>query len=117
MRGRANTLWEQEAYRLAHNIRRTNKARKHGTDVDAIPRTAEVLALLEAQDYRCAVTGVHLEPNVVGPSRPFQPSIDRIDNDEGYIEGNVRIVALLVNYAMARWGEAPLLALLHRGSD
>lgn len=112
MRGRANGPWDKEAARIASNLRRNNKLKEHGVADDDLLKSADVVALLETQGYRCAVTGVDLEPNPVGGAQPFQPSLDRIDNDEGYVLGNVRIVALIVNYAMSRWGEEPLRTLL-----
>lgn len=58
---------------------------------------------------KCEVTGVPFEGT--GKS-PFAPSIDRIDSRRGYEASNIRVVCLLVNYAMNTWGEAPLLALI-----
>lgn len=31
--------------------------------------------------------------------KPYQASLDRIDNNKGYVKGNVRFVALIFNYA------------------
>jgi hypothetical protein len=79
---------------LAHNLR----------DEDA-------LGMLASQKYRCAVSGVQL--SMEGPEadpfmRAFAPSLDRIDNDGGYIIGNCRLVCRIVNFAMGKWISRPL---------
>jgi hypothetical protein len=62
------------------------------------------------QSYRCAVTGVEFTFNDT-PKDPWQPSIDRIDSGRGYHLDNVRLVCLIANLAMNRWGEDTLRAL------
>lgn len=52
--------------------------------------------LLEAQEFRCALTGVPLTIEKVR-SPKITASLDRIDNKQGYIEGNVRWVHKKVN--------------------
>ena len=42
----------------------------------------------------------------------FRPSLDRIEPDHGYVKGNVRIVAFIVNLAMNEWGEEALWRLV-----
>lgn len=37
--------------------------------------------------------------------RPWAPSLDRIDNDKGYVEDNVRLVCVVANYAKGEWSE------------
>jgi hypothetical protein len=36
---------------------------------------------------------------------PYQASIDRIDNNIGYIKGNIRFVSLIYNYARNNFSE------------
>jgi len=60
----------------------------------------EYLARLwEEQEGRCALTGwtMQLEPS--DSTSPNQASLDRIDNQKGYIRGNVRFLCLMANYA------------------
>lgn len=45
----------------------------------------------------CPVLGVPLERNSEKGWWPYSPSIDRIDNDKGYISGNVRIISWRAN--------------------
>lgn len=89
------------------NRARTN-ARERGQafNLDA----AWVEKTLRDQKYRCAVTGI---PFVFlsGQHNPWQPSIDRIDNDRGYFTNNCRIVCLMANLAMNRWGAEALRTL------
>ena len=75
--------------------------------------TDHALELLKAQQFRCAVSGLPLAafPGSRSSYDPYGVSVDRIDPYEGYVEGNVRLVALIVNVAMSRWGEAPLLRM------
>lgn len=103
-------MWQETARRLAHNSART----RNGRHAPKTLTTQQVYDMLEAQDYRCAVTGVYLEPSLRGPSKPFQASIDRIDQDVGYEPENVRVVALIVNYAMNHWGEEAFRDLLRQ---
>jgi hypothetical protein len=93
------------ASKLVRNARGRAKGKKLQCDV-----TIEVLTqLLRAQDMKCAVSGLpfDLTANLdrKHTRNPFGPSIDRIDNSKGYIQGNVRIVLSAVNYGINEWGE------------
>ena len=80
--------------------------------------TAEYLwDLWNLQGGLCAVSGVKialpLGSNGFEKARsPFNASLDRIDNAKGYMEGNVRFVALIVNIAISNWGEQSLYDLV-----
>jgi hypothetical protein len=72
-------------------------------------------SLLVDQKWRCAVSGVELStPREAEKYRkdPFGPSLDRIIPDLGYVPGNVRVVANIVNSAMNEWGLDSLVKLL-----
>lgn len=74
----------------------------------------DVASLLDAQDWKCAVSGIDLIITNISNSRTqqaFKPSIDRIVPADGYVLGNVRIVCQIVNFAMNNWGEEPLVAM------
>jgi hypothetical protein len=106
--------WLKVADRLAGNMksgRRDQPQRAH----DVLNRV-DVLRLLRAQDYRCAVSGSYFTHNAFDDEKrdPFQPSTDRISSSAGYVHGNVRIVCLLVNLAMSSWGEEPLRKIAER---
>lgn len=61
--------------------------------------------LLEAQNRLCAVSGLVFNPEIVDKNgkRPFAFSIDRIDNSQGYLKTNVRLVCIIANFAMSDW--------------
>lgn len=69
----------------------------------------DVDRLLVDQGWRCAISGLSLIPPD-GKRRngfrqdPFGPSLDRISPRRGYVPGNIRIVAMMVNAAMNEWG-------------
>lgn len=72
--------------------------------------------LFHDQKFRCAVSGIPFEKPRSGkgknPRHPFGPSLDRIKPDLGYVPGNLRLVCLIVNLAMANWGEKYLHELV-----
>jgi hypothetical protein len=76
----------------------------------------DVLRLLESQKNRCAVTGIRF--NNAKPKnarmRPWAPSLDRIRSNEGYVNGNVRLVCAFANVAMNDFGEEILMTLLEK---
>jgi hypothetical protein len=42
---------------------------------------------------------------------PFSPSLDRIDCTQGYVAGNVRLVCLIVNFALNTFGDDAFLEM------
>lgn len=77
---------------------RTSKRRKE-TDLDL----QYLKDLWENQSGRCAITNI--EMSLDRHHAPFQASLDRIDNDKGYIKGNVRFICLITNYARNTWDD------------
>ena len=57
----------------------------------------DVLALLREQRARCFACGEHVVPAWTAANDPRQFSIDRINNDEAHLRGNVRIACLACN--------------------
>jgi hypothetical protein len=74
----------------------------------------EVYAALKETGFMCAVSGIpfdaNIKPNAQLPN-PWGPSIDRIEVRQGYSPGNIRIVCLIANLAMNRYGYDALLRL------
>ena len=60
----------------------------------------------------CSVSGLPLSTEWPdGGPNPWAPSIDRIDNSAGYVQGNVRLTAWAFNQARGAWDEGVLLTL------
>ena len=106
--------WTRTAERLAQ-ANRTRRHKRQRQD-DVLLTRVDVLRLLQEQGYTCPLSGSYFEPDPEGnsPASPYQPSLDRIDASAGYKPGNVRIVCLLINLAMNRWGEEPLRKIAER---
>lgn len=69
------------------------------------------LALWSRQDGCCALTGIPMtlerNPNGERFYMPFSPSLDRILASGGYTRDNVRLVCVIVNLALNRFGDGP----------
>lgn len=65
------------------------------------------------QDHRCAISGLAFDvgKSLTGRRRPYAPSIDRIDNAEGYTMENVRLVASIVNLARGDFSDSEFFAM------
>ncbi|MDP1873706.1 hypothetical protein [Phenylobacterium sp.] len=78
----------------------------------------DVVAMLERQGWRCAVSGIPFDLDATGPNRkafrrPYRPSIDRIASRGPYSVSNVRIVCVAVNVALNEWGDHVLSRIAH----
>lgn len=62
---------------------------------------------VQAQGFRCAVTGIPFLLNNPSKSRtnPYLPSLDRIDPSRSYSQANVRIVIFALNMMLSDWGQ------------
>lgn len=86
-------------------------AKERGIPFDIAP--ADVYSAMQATGFRCAVSGIDFSRRV-GPLAdpdPWSPSLDRIEGRQGYLKGNIRVVCLVANLAMNRWGYDTLLRL------
>lgn len=72
-----------------------NSAKRCGREFDI--DVSYILELYEKQNQKCYWFGIKLEPSTVS-KYPAKPSIDRLDNDKGYVKGNVVITCMTANY-------------------
>lgn len=90
----------------------TRSARKRGLEYNLTKEYIE--ALLKKQDYKCFYTEVELKNEM---SIFIQPSIDRIDSNKGYIQGNVVICTVIANTIKQELTINNLYNLLHKFID
>lgn len=75
------------------------KSRNRHLDLDY------VMGIYDAQKGNCALSGIKMT-YISGKGRiPTNISIDRIDSNLGYIEGNIQLVCCAVNLAKSNWSE------------
>ena len=91
---------------LMYLAKYTRSRRKHKNEIDA----AHLEVLWDEQLGRCALSGVAMTHSV-GHSRvtPTNASVDRIDNNLGYLPGNVRLVCAIVNVMRREQTEAEFI--------
>jgi hypothetical protein len=95
-----------------------SRSRMKGIDIDA----QFLRDLWESQSGICPLTGWKLA--LPSDSSGFDvsygarnASLDRVDNDLGYVKGNVRFIALIANLARARFSDEDLLDFCNSVAD
>ena len=76
----------------------------------------DLRAMWWAQDGRCALSGLEFHEEAFQDARvskPFAPSLDRLDHAHGYVRDNVRLVCAAVNFARGQWGDDVLRQVAH----
>lgn len=90
------------------NIIKNSKKKNQTYDIDL-----EYLKnLWETQKGICPFTNQKLElrtHSAKHKAHPYSASLDRIDNNKGYIKGNVRFVALIFNYARNNFSDRDVI--------
>lgn len=71
----------------------------------------DVINMVERAAGRCEVSSVYFSKEIVAGTRPFAPSIDRINAALGYTPENCRLVCYGVNVALHQWGDDVLLKI------
>ena len=79
--------------RAAGNLRRKRAKSAYVWDIT----DEDLLTLWDAQQGRCAVSGLHMTHHTLGSRLQMNASIDRINNLEGYTKLNVQLVCAAVN--------------------
>ena len=96
------------------------RAKRQGTPIDRTLEVEDWLAIYEAQDGKCALSGIEMtftydknHPTFNASAKsikwPFNISPDQIDAGKGYVRGNVQFVCAQVNVMKA---ELPTQVLL-----
>jgi hypothetical protein len=102
---------------LGSKLTDTNKrARKHGLDCN-ITHTYLVELYLE-QNGRCALTGVIMqcESGTLYDKGMLNISIDRINNKQGYVVGNIRLLTHWANNAKSTYSDEEFYAMIRATS-
>jgi len=97
-------VWYRTVMGLSENVSNSKKrAAKFGWKNNlTIPYLAK---LWFKQKGRCALTGIMLEyeSGDLQSKNPYRTSVDRIDNNLGYVQGNVRLLTHWANNAKSTW--------------
>lgn len=81
----------------AARTRARNKKLSFEIDLDFL------LKKFETKEGRCELSGIEFD--LKGKRNPFGLSIDRIDSGKGYTKDNVRLVCLMVNLSLNKFGD------------
>jgi hypothetical protein len=106
---RKHTALSKQCYMMLDSAYR--RSQKQGLAFDL---TLDFILRLHKQQHGlCALTGLTMDMGSpkIGRSRPFIPSLDRIEADKGYTQTNVRLVCWAVNAALSQWGEAQFASI------
>jgi hypothetical protein len=85
--------------------RRTKQRKKKGRNHEFTLTLAKLKNLIMIQNGKCSISGAVL---VFKPYSDNQASVDRIDNNIGYVDGNCRLVCLEFNTSV-KWSRKILL--------
>ena len=110
-------VWYRTVMGLSENISNSRKrAAKFNWDHDlTIPYLAK---LWFKQKGRCALTGIMLEYERGDrqSKNPYRTSVDRIDNNRGYVQGNVRLLTHWANNAKSTWPDEIFVKFVNASS-
>lgn len=81
------------AYALYKSAKKSAKVKGFDITIDE----KYILNLYEYQDGKCYWLGVGMIPSNINKS-PFQPSLDRLNKNLGYIDGNVVLCSFVANF-------------------
>lgn len=98
----ASTALQTAAYANGQTVITTVKGKDCGFTRDELE--AEIYALLEIQEGRCALTGFEFKPGALNPH--LRSSLDRKDSNLGYVPGNLQVVTRAANFYKSASDEA-----------
>lgn len=101
--------WSSTEYGRLYDIYCSAKQRALLKNIESDMTFENVLDMFKEQDGKCLLTGMKLDfsKKIKGVNyNPLAPSIDKIDASKGYVKGNVRIVAVIVNLSLNGFGDA-----------
>lgn len=108
-KGAAEISWPEVAKWVCSRHRVSAKERGIPFEISSL----DVYREMRGTEFRCAVSGIQLTRRV-GPNGtpdPWSASLDRIEPRHGYVRENIRVVCLIANLGMNRWGYDALLRL------
>lgn len=79
--------------------------------------TKSLRELYKRQEGRCHYTGIEMKLGSIQKKDPFLISVDRIDSTQGYVNGNVVLCCLGMNWLKNIHDEKTLFECLRRFSD
>jgi hypothetical protein len=99
---------EGRAYHMIANCKGSSKRRNIHFDLKA----EDIAPAVESG--HCQLTGLPFDFNPPKGKgfNPYAPSVDRIDNNKGYVAGNVRVVLWAVNSALSESSDEEMLPIL-----
>lgn len=107
------TVHEREHARIATALFRGLRINASTRAIPVEIEAADVARLLADSGGRCSLTALPFTYSRDKDQRvrPWFPSVDRIDPRRGYTRDNVRLVCVIVNLALNRFGESALLRM------
>lgn len=87
-------------------------AKKRGLTFDISAQ--DLVNMGNKQQWRCAMTNIPMDVKKTEGMRilPYAPSVDRIDNNDGYTKINIRIVCASINLARSNMPDDVFLHLI-----
>lgn len=73
-----------------------------------------IRVLFDAQNWRCARTGLEFDLTPGHGIRPFGPTVDRIDSSGPYALGNIQIVCNIYNFAKNAFTDQDVLTFAEK---
>jgi hypothetical protein len=101
--------WSKSEYGRLYDIYRAAKERSSKKKLPFDITFDDVIKMFNDQQGYCSLSGMKLVTNETRESGsnfyPYAPSIDKLDPSKGYVLGNIRIVAVIVNLALNSFGD------------